>query len=183
MTRPPGQRRPGVGGGTRPGRALGLGWALGLAWLSGCPAPGAGAPEAERSQALALAQAPGHRSLHLRWTPAGLELVQQRAVAGPLQRRRAPPMGPWRVELLDASGAVLFSTRLAAPTVVRAEGLRGELPALVHLPRASFLVSVPEAPGAAAVRVWAQAWTLPGGAPGGEAWVLAGEAALAGAPP
>lgn len=176
--RRPSLRRPGVGARA----ALGLG----LAWLAGCQGAGAGAVGAAAADGVrgeALARAPGHRSLHLRWTPAGVELVRQRAVAGPLQRLRAPAPGPWRVELLDEAGAVRFSARLAAPTVVRAEGLLGASPALVHLSRASFLVSVPGEPGAGTVRVWAQAWTLPGGAPGDEAWVLAGEVSLAGEAP
>jgi hypothetical protein len=76
---------------------------------------------------------------------------------------------------------VLFSTHLEAPTVVRAEGLQGEVPALVLQPEASFLVNVPDDAAATSLLVWAQAWTLSGAAPGSEAWVKLGEVAATGA--
>jgi hypothetical protein len=154
--------------------------ALVLLSLAGCTASG---PDAQSATSQALTRAPGFRSLHLHWGTAGVELLQQRLVPGQLQRLKTPLPGPWRVDLLDPKGAVLFSTHLEAPNVVRAEGLQGETPALVLQPEASFLVNVPEDADAASLQVWAQAWTLSEAAPGSETWVKVGEVALPGAAP
>ena len=151
---------------------------LALVCLTACP----GASPVAGHTTQSLAEAPGYRSLALHWSSSGVELVKQRRVAGELQRLKVPLEGPWRVDLLGADGAVVFTTQLPAPNLVRAEGFAGEAPALARQPDAAFLVNVPAQPEVATLQVWAQRWTLSEAGAGSQEWVKIGELPLGSTP-
>ncbi|HYP90819.1 MAG TPA: hypothetical protein VEQ59_21780 [Polyangiaceae bacterium] len=82
-----------------------------------------GAP-APASTASARAARSGHLLLVVELEPAlrAAKVLLTRSVALPLPRRRGPAQAaPWRVEVLDDTGAVAFSAPLADASALRAE--------------------------------------------------------------
>lgn len=142
-----------------------------LVLISGCPAATTTTDVPERSvQALTPG---GSRVLLLRWSKAGLELVARKSVADEPQHLKTPLEGPWRVDLLDTDQRVIFTTKLPAPTVVRAEPYAGGATTLVKSDDVTFLVTLPASPTGALLEVWAQQWTLADA--GGGDWAKLGQ--------
>lgn len=102
-----------------------LGLVLGLAGPMGAAEPTGGAAESEQAPAADAERRPpaaGHRLLLVRFDGAAFSLVRDRHVASPLPKHRAGRRPrPWRLQLEDAAGAVVYRAGLADPTVLRGE--------------------------------------------------------------
>jgi len=106
-----------------------------------------------------------HVLLTLKLSPAGLSVVDAREVDTPLQRPRAPSPEAWRVAVQDANGKLLYLAQLKPPAGVRAEFARedGSIEAAHVSPSSESVltVRVPVLRGAATVRIYGRADTLP----------------------
>lgn len=101
--------------------------------------------------------------LTLQLTPGGLDVLSARTVELPLPRLRVPQPEPWRVDVEDASGKVLFSASLPAANALRGEFARagGGIDGVhLRMDKAAFPVRLPVSPGAARLRVLGAASTL-----------------------
>jgi hypothetical protein len=99
----------------------------------------------------------------LQLTPARLDVLSARTVDLPLPTLRAPRPDPWRADVEDAAGKVLFSASLPAANVLRGEfAPNGGAIDGVHLrtDRAVFPLRVPVSTAAVRLRVMGAVWTL-----------------------
>ena len=130
---------------------------------SGLSDQAAGAPAERASAASEEHRAHEHLLITLELSPAKLTVLSARSVAEPLPERRGSRREPWRVDVEDAAGRVLFSAPVPAANVLRGE-LASERGAIhgVHLRSAlaSFAVRVPRRSGAARLRVHGRASML-----------------------
>jgi len=107
-----------------------------------------------------------HLLVTLRLTPTELEVLDARLVNFRVPVDRAPDPEPWRVLVEDAQGRTLYLAQLRAPATVRGEFARADGTIEVgHGPKGPMTLAVrlPSLRGAATLRLFGPAATLPAG--------------------
>ncbi len=105
-----------------------------------------------------------HLLVTLRMTPAVLTVLDARQVGFGVPVDRAPEPEPWRVLVEDGQGRTLYLAQLRAPSPVRGEFARPDgTIEVAHGPRwpVTLAVRLPPLRGAATLRLFGQASTLP----------------------
>jgi hypothetical protein len=146
---------------------LSLTVALG-AWAHDRRLPGVQPQSAEPVMTVANTHPDQHVLLLIQMSPDRVRVTQQQVVQMPLPVDRTPTVLPWKVEVLDAGGTVLYAAGIPAANEVRGE-LARESGEIRHAHAQTLICNVmlrlPRLPGAATIRISGKAGSLPKGDP------------------